>query len=403
MILTEPLGENKYFIARGAVYMEVCKIMGRWKMAALRIPKELNRLFGLGIIFLMLTSIPQIGAQGEQKEQIIFQDDFEAYDIGTFPSKGGWELVRDGRGAEYQVITDTNYHSPTRSLQLLGSYSWSSVARKRFSTNASIIGFEAYVMVEDYPAIIACPVGFWNKDKALWGKYYAYVSFDSNRYIRASSPIEVRNLQPYVPGRWYKIRLVLDRSTNTFSVWINDKLKASGIKTENAYEIDALELSSGWGSYSGVKCYFDDVRVFTTQLQAQPEWYQWYLSVRLDDVVLNDLAFILFAGAVAAGFLAYSRRRRGVPAAATVAVAARTPPSGESAQPPVERAAAIAEAPLDPLRAELREYENYLKRLESLRAEGKVSEHVYQALKKEYEARIEELKKKLGIPDTSEN
>ena len=38
--------------------------------------------------------------------------------------------------------------------------------------------------------------------------------------------------------------------------------------------------------------------------------------------------------------------------------------------------------------------------MESLRAEGKVSERVYQALKKEYEARIEELKKKLGIPDT---
>jgi len=86
-----------------------------------------------------------------------------------------------------------------------------------------------------------------------------------------------------------------------------------------------------------------------------------------------------------------------------VAVAARTPPSGEGAQPPVEKAATIAEAPLDPLRAELREYENYLRRLEGLRAEGKVSEQAYQALKKEYESKIEELKKKLGIPDTSEN
>jgi len=121
---------------------------------------------------------------------------------------------------------------------------------------------------------------------------------------------------------------------------------------------------------------------------------------RVDYSRVYALAFILFAGAVAAGFLVYSRRRRSAPAAATVAVAARTPPSGEGAQPPVEKAAAIAEAPLDPLRAELREYENYLRRLEGLRAEGKVSERVYQALKKEYEARIEELKKKLGIPDT---
>ena len=186
----------------------------------------MKKIFGLGIIILLLlTSIPQIGAQEEQKEQILFQDDFEAYDVGTFPSKGGWELVWDGAGVRYQVITNTKYHSPTKSLQLLGSYGWSSVAQKRFSTDASIIGFEAYVMVEDYPATMSsASVGFWNRNKAEWGKYYAIVEFASDRYIRASSPIEVRNLQPYVPGKWYKIRLVLDRSTNTFSVWINDCL-----------------------------------------------------------------------------------------------------------------------------------------------------------------------------------
>jgi len=43
------------------------------------------------------------------------------------------------------------------------------------------------------------------------------------------------------------------------------------------------------------------------------------------------LAFILFAGAVAAGFLAYSRRKRGA-AAATVAAATQPPPRAGTTQ-----------------------------------------------------------------------
>jgi hypothetical protein len=44
---------------------------------------------------------------------------------------------------------------------------------------------------------------------------------------------DVKELQPYTPGTWYKVKVILDRSTSTFSVWINDELKASGIKTKD--------------------------------------------------------------------------------------------------------------------------------------------------------------------------
>jgi hypothetical protein len=112
------------------------------------------------------------------------------------------------------------------------------------------------------------------------------------------------------------------------------------------------------------------------------------------------LAFILFASAIATVFLAFSRRRRGVAAAA---VAATQPPSGEAAQsqPPVEKAATVSAAPFDVLKAELEKYEEYLKRLEDLKAGGRISEQAYQALKSEYEAKIQELKKKLGLASSS--
>jgi rhamnogalacturonyl hydrolase YesR len=112
------------------------------------------------------------------------------------------------------------------------------------------------------------------------------------------------------------------------------------------------------------------------------------------------LAFILMAGVVAVGFLVFSRRR-GTTVAATAA--AMQPPSGEAAQPqpPVEKAATVAAAPFNVLKAELEKYEEYLKRLEDLKAGGRISEQAYQALKSEYEAKVQELKKKLGLASSS--
>jgi hypothetical protein len=53
-------------------------------------------------------------------------------------------------GPSISIITDARYHSPSKSFQLLGHYGWSSVAERHFNTTARIIGFEAYMMVEDY-------------------------------------------------------------------------------------------------------------------------------------------------------------------------------------------------------------------------------------------------------------
>jgi hypothetical protein len=190
----------------------------------------------------------------------LFFDNFESYSIGIFPSAGDWILVWDGMGTQYQIVTDMVSYSLKKSFQLWGQYDWSSVVEKRFSTNAEIIGFEAYVMGQRHQSqYTSCSVNFWNKEKGIWGKYYASVEFTSDR-IRATSPTGVSvYLQDYISNRWYKIRLVLDRSTNTFSVWIDDVLKASNLRTAESYDVNALALSSGW---AGVKCYFDDVKVF---------------------------------------------------------------------------------------------------------------------------------------------
>jgi len=206
----------------------------------------------------------------EISETTIFFDDFESYEVGTFPSTGGWALIWDGMGSQYQVITNATYHSPSKSFQLWGAYGWSSVAERHFDSTARVIGFEAYMMAEGYPQSDVDgvgSVGFWNREKDTWGKYYVTVEFRSNKYlvvgfINDAGVLDHKEIQPYVPGTWYKVKVILDRSTSTFSVWINDELKVSGIKTQGTYDINALEVSSAWGE---VRCYFDDVRVFTVE------------------------------------------------------------------------------------------------------------------------------------------
>jgi len=92
-----------------------------------------------------------------------------------------------------------------------------------------------------------------------------------------------------------------------------------------------------------------------------------------------ELAAFILVVVVVVTILALSRGRGG---------------RGVAAERPPAETAAVQVSP-DALKAELERYEGYLRRLEELRAGGKVSEQVYQSLKREYEAKVEELRRAL--------
>ena len=83
----------------------------------------------IGLLLTNFTSILPVQAQ----ETDIFRDNFEAYAVGTFPSTGGWEIIWDGMGKSYQVISTSYYYSPTKSLQLWGTTGWSAVVQRKFT------------------------------------------------------------------------------------------------------------------------------------------------------------------------------------------------------------------------------------------------------------------------------
>lgn len=214
--------------------------------------KKILSLVIVGLLCLSMFSV--IAPRVIAAETVIFQDDFESYATGTFPSSGGWQLVYNGAGNQYQVITSDYSASGSQSLQMKGRYTWSAVVAKDFASSSNLIGFEAYLMGTpgSWPS-----VGFGNEAIQPWGRLYGAVGVDTiDGYIVAGS----QNLQPCTANTWYKIREVMDRNAGTFDVWIDDQLKGTNIQeANNPWEIQSLRFDVGWHN---VLNYYDDVKVF---------------------------------------------------------------------------------------------------------------------------------------------
>jgi hypothetical protein len=202
--------------------------------------------------------MPHVNAQ----ESVIFQDDFESYAVGTFPSSGEWQIVWNGLGDQYQVITQAYCHSPTKSLQLTGQDHWSSVTKHDFSSSSDVIGYEGYIMTTSVPNNGS--IGFFNRPIDTWGRFYATVGFSLGNLVSGSTI-----LQSITPYTWYKVRVILDKNTSLYDVWINGALAAQNLVEPNdPHEILSMEVSTGW--FTGAPVYFDDVKVFEASETPSP-------------------------------------------------------------------------------------------------------------------------------------
>jgi len=223
-------------------------------------------LSSLLIPVLSFTPIPEV----KGAELTFFEDDFESYAVGTFPSSGGWELWYNGMGNEHQVIVDSVSNSSKQSLQLLGDYSrnWAAYAVRPFVTDLPIIGFNASVKVSkigDHNRVIA-QVGFGQNLPPNRATTFAPIYFLENGTIAVSG---FGAVLPYVAEKWYKVTVIMDRNSETFSVWIDNVLQGQNITVrtnrgamtaaESTWDIEGFAASQDFYS---VKVFFDDVKVF---------------------------------------------------------------------------------------------------------------------------------------------
>jgi len=215
--------------------------------------RKMKRILASIIVFLFVFSSFAVSPQKiHASDNVIFQDDFESYPVGSFPT-GGWELVYNGAGTEYQKITDSV--PPSKSFQLVGRYGWSVVTKRDFSSSASLIGYEVSMLTTEYAGGAYC--GFLNQPIAQWGRSYATVAFSDGYLVSGES-----QLQTFSLNTWYRVRVVLDRNARTWDVWVDGVLRAEDlVEAHDPYEILSFQLSVQWLM---IYNYYDDVKVFET-------------------------------------------------------------------------------------------------------------------------------------------
>ncbi|MEM2878870.1 MAG: hypothetical protein QXH32_05165 [Candidatus Caldarchaeum sp.] len=136
--------------------------------------------------------------------------------------------------------------------------------QRRFSSTASSIGYEFAILIEARGSVGVDHPAFFNREEATWGAYYATVQFDhSDGRIKAEDGTV---LGSWSAGRWYRIKVILNRQTNTYNVWFNGQLVGQNLRVSRTStdRINAIALTSAW---PGQKVYYDDVRVFAVQQQ----------------------------------------------------------------------------------------------------------------------------------------
>ena len=218
-----------------------------------------------------------ISVHASTTEIILFEDDFESYNLETFPTIGGWKLWYSGLSSQYQIIVDDVSHSGEKALQLHGygdpiiTQSWAAYAAKLVDTESTIIGFNVSVRVEslgDGERDIA-RVGFASLLPPNRVTNYAPILFKDNGTITVMNGLQIQN---FTADKWYDISVVLNRNSWTYSVWVENEMVAENLtvitnrgelveeETEASWNIEAFVLSQ---NYHSKKVYFDDVRIFS--------------------------------------------------------------------------------------------------------------------------------------------
>ncbi|MFN3307065.1 MAG: choice-of-anchor D domain-containing protein [Candidatus Kapaibacteriota bacterium] len=195
--------------------------------------------------------------------QLIVNDEFESYPIGSFPSTGGWYERYNGANGN-RIVNDYAY-SGSKSFYLLGVLGWSAVIENHNTkvNNDPIMSYEYYIRTT------GGNVSSFYDYSPIWGWNYAGVSFETDGWIYSFNNGQPnKRLMPYSPDSFYKVRVVADFANGQYSIWINNVFFGSNFVISNDASYNVKEsyftISSGHAQRPG---WYDDVKVWRGSLK----------------------------------------------------------------------------------------------------------------------------------------
>ena len=199
-------------------------------------------------------------------------EDFESYQIGTFPSSGGWVLIYSGWGTSYQTIDNSKFFSGTRSLKLEGRANWAATVSRSYvitGETPKIIYYEFKVNVNR----LENPI-MWYSDFRLWagsygGSSHAFASIDfvpdrtdGKEYLMFNN-YKIKGPEVQL-GKWYKIKIEIDLENDQGSVWLDDVLIISKVSlgSNNNFKFEPAITIEG-GNDCHTRIWIDDISIYS--------------------------------------------------------------------------------------------------------------------------------------------
>lgn len=184
----------------------------------------------------------------ESSGSVGFEDDFDSYSVGSFPTSGGWVNHWDGAG---EYVTSSQYDSYPKSLLL----------------NSSIYNMSgAYITLDETPDVLYCEADVRiNGSAALNGWLMNIGLGDESGYYIFTIGVWGPNNAEIHPGEglfsldtWHHIKVKFDTENSLTTLWLDNVLITD-------------EDNNSWGDYStfvissdtGAICYFDNIKIYS--------------------------------------------------------------------------------------------------------------------------------------------
>ncbi len=210
----------------------------------------------LTILILIILSISNYSVvQAQTPWLTLFSDDFESYETGKIPAS--WTATISGGSGDSEVVVPNISHSGSNSFRLRGIATQPSYVIRPFLTNANSIGYEAWIRINQ---LAGGYIAFGIKDpiSASSQENIVRVAFNDGEIYVAGKKVD-----NYPTGNWFKIKVILDRTANSFTLTVNDTVKDAYKASDDVSRlgaINSLVLSSNSPTFSPI--YFDDIYVF---------------------------------------------------------------------------------------------------------------------------------------------